>query len=144
MAADDHGATLEVARKEVIDVSTETLTRKDVIGTMVAALAVLVYVANVQEWGYLASNRWAAVTILAVGVVGCSLATRLEDENLRSAPIVVLAGLGIVALVLGVLAVATGAAWALLALTIVVVVLWAGTTLRHALTPAHPLASHPS
>lgn len=119
----------------------ETLTRKDVVGTMVAALIVLVYVANVQDWGYLGSNRWAAVTMLVIGFVGCPLAARLEDENLTSAPIVLLAALGVVAFALGLVAIVTAAQWALLALTIVVVVLWIGTTLRHALTPARPLAT---
>ena len=35
-----------------------------------AVLAVLAYVANVQDWWYLGSNRWAAVTIVAVGAIG--------------------------------------------------------------------------
>jgi hypothetical protein len=37
--------------------------------------------------------------------------------------------------VLAVLAIVTAAQWALLALAIVVVALWAGTTLRHVATP---------
>jgi FtsH-binding integral membrane protein len=123
-------------------VPTETLTRRDVVGTMVAALTVLIYAANLQDWGYLGSNRWAAVTMLAIGFIGCPLAARLEDENLLSAPIVLLGVLGAVALVLGIIAIVTAAQWALLALTIVVVALWVGATLRHALTPAHPLAAH--
>ena len=36
------------------------LTRKDLAGTTVAALVVLVYVANLEDWWYLGSNRWAA------------------------------------------------------------------------------------
>lgn len=121
---------------------TERLTPRDAVGTIVAALTVLAYVANVQAWGYLESNRWAAATMLAVGLVGCPLAARLEEENLRSAPIVLLGALGVVALLLGILAIVTGAQWVLLALTIVVVVLWVGATLRHAMAPARPLAAH--
>jgi len=121
---------------------TETLTRKDLAGTLVAALAVLVYVANVQDWWYLGSNRWAAVTILVIGFVGCPVAARVEGERLTSAPIVLLGVLGATALVVGIVAIVNAAQWALAALTILIVVLWAGATLRHAMTPRHPLAAH--
>jgi hypothetical protein len=109
---------------------------------VVAVAAVLVYVANVQDWGYLGSNRWAAVTMLAVGFVGCPLAARVQGERLTSAPLVLLEVLGVAALVLGIVAIVTAAQWALAALTILIVSLWAGATLRHAMTPAHPLAAH--
>ncbi len=49
------------------------LTGKDLAGTAVAALVVLVYAANVQEWWYLGSNRWAAVTMVAIGALCCPL-----------------------------------------------------------------------
>ncbi len=118
------------------------LTRRDLAGTIVAALVVLVYVANVQEWWYLGSNRWAAVTMVAIGAIGCPLGARLEGEKLSSTPIVLLGLLGVVALALAVIAIVTAAQWALLGLAIVVVTLWAGTTLRHALTPPpRPLAA---
>lgn len=117
------------------------LTRRDLVGSIVAAFAVLVYVANVRNWWYLESNRWAAVTMLAIGVIGCPLGARLVGEKLSSTPIVLLGMLGVVALLLAVIAILTGAEWALLALAIVVVVLWAGTTLRHAVTPPRPLAA---
>jgi hypothetical protein len=48
----------------------------------------------------------------------------------------------VTALVLGIIAIVTAAQWALLMLTIVLIVLWAGTTLRHAATPARPVAVH--
>lgn len=118
------------------------LTRRDVVGTAVTALIVLAYAANVQDWWYLGSNRWAAVTMLAIGIIGCPRAARLVGEKLSSPPIVVLGALGVVALGLGILAIVTAEQWALLALAIVVVVLWAGTTLRHAVTPAPPLPAH--
>lgn len=116
------------------------LTRRDLVGTAVTALIVLAYAANVQGWWYLEGNRTAAVTMLVIGLVGCPLAARFEDERLRSAPFVALGLLGVVAFALGIVAIATGEQWALLGLTIVVVVLWAGTTLRHAVTPVRPLA----
>jgi hypothetical protein len=117
------------------------LTRRDLVGTIVAAFVVFAYVANVQDWWYLGNNRWAAVTMLAIGFVGCPLAARLAGEKLTSTPIVLLALLGVVALTLAVIAIVTAAQWALLALAIVVVALWAGTTLRHAVTPPRPLAA---
>ena len=115
------------------------LTRKDVFGTVVAALVVAAYVANLQEWWYLGSNRWAAVTMSAIAAVGCPLGARIEDAKL-SRPFVALGLLGVAALVLAVVAIVSAASWALLALAIVVVVLWAGTTYRHALTPPRQLA----
>jgi len=120
---------------------TTFLTRRDLAGTIVAALVVLVYVANVQDWWYLGSNRWAAVTMLAIGFAGCPLGARLVGEKLSSTPIVLLGLLGVVALALAVIAIVTAEQWALLWLAIVVVGLWAGTTLRHAVTPPPRLAA---
>jgi hypothetical protein len=117
------------------------LTRRDLAGTMVAALVVLIYAANVQDWWYLGSNRWAAVTMLAVGAIGCPVGARIVGEKV-SASIVLLGLLGLAALVLAVLAVVTAAQWALLALAIVVVALWAGATLRHTVTPRPPVTAH--
>lgn len=117
------------------------LTRRDLAGTIVAALVVLVYLANVQDWWYLGSNRWAAVTMVVIGMIGCPLGARIEGDKLSSTPIVLLALLGLAALVLGVIAIVTAAQWALLALALAVVALWAGTTLRHAVTPPPRLAA---
>lgn len=118
------------------------LTRRDLAGTIVAAFAILIYIANIQGWWYLGSNRWAAVTMLAIGVVGCSLGARIEGEKLSSPPIALLGVLGAGAALAGFAAVTTGEQWALLSLMLVIVGLWAGTTLRHALTPPPRLAAH--
>jgi hypothetical protein len=142
MATEFSGAILDVARKEVVAVTTKGLTRRDVFGTLVVALIVLAYVANVQDWWYLGSNRWAAVTMLVVGFVGCSLAARFEDATSHVTPLALLGMLGVVALVVGIVAIVTAAQWALLALMITVVALWVGTTIRHATTPAYPLPAH--
>ena len=115
------------------------LTRKDLAGTVVAALVVLIYAANVQGWWYLGSDRWAAVTMVAIAAVGCPLGARIVGEEL-AVPIVLLGLLGVAALVLSILAIATAAQSALLALAIVLVALWAGATLRHSLTPPRRLA----
>ena len=117
-----------------------TLTRKDFGATVVAALVVLVYLANVQDWWYLGSNRWAAVTMLAIGAIGCPLGARADAmEGDATTPVLFLATLGVTALVLGIVAIVTAAQWALLALLIVLLVLWAGTTVRHVATPLQPL-----
>lgn len=116
------------------------LTGRDVAGTAVAVLVVLVYVANVQSWWYLGSNRWAAVTMVAIGAIGCPVGARIVGEELTSPAIVLLGLLGMAAFALAVVAIVTAAQWALLALAIVVVALWAGTTLRHAVTPPPRLA----
>jgi hypothetical protein len=116
------------------------LTRRDLAGTVVAALVVFVYGANVEDWWYLGSNRWAAATMLAIGSIGCPLGARLVGEDLTSPAIVLLALLGVAALVFAVLAIVSAAQWALLGLAILVVALWVGATLRHALTPPPKLA----
>jgi hypothetical protein len=120
-----------------------TLTRKDLGATVVAVLVVLVYVANVQDWWYLGNNRWAAITMLAIGAIACPLGARIDEteEDVRT-PIILLGALGVAALALGIIAIVTAAQWALLALTIVLVVLWAGTTLRHVATLPRPAAAH--
>jgi hypothetical protein len=118
------------------------LTRKDLVGTAVAALVLLAFLGNAQDWWYLGDNRGAALTMLLVGVVGCPLAVRLVDEDLTSPPIVALGVLGVVALALGIVAIVTGAQWALTALAVTVVALWLGTTIRHATTPPHPHPAH--
>ncbi len=112
---------------------------KDLAGTVAAVLVALCYVANVQDWWYLGSNRWAAVTMVAIGGLACPAGARIEEAKL-SAPVVLLGLLGVAALVLAVVAIVSTAQWALLVLAIVVVALWAGTTLRHALTPPQRLA----
>jgi hypothetical protein len=116
------------------------LARRDLAGTAVAAFAILVYAANSREWWYLGSNRWAAVTMLAAGALGCPLGARLVGETV-SAPLVLLGLLGAVALVLAVVAIVTAAQWALLALCVAIVGLWAGTTVRHGFTPPRRLAA---
>jgi hypothetical protein len=116
------------------------LTRKDLLASIVAALVMLVYVANVQGWSYLGSNRWAALTMLAVGAISCSVGARIEGENL-TAPVVLLGLLGVASLVLAIVAIVTAAQWALMALAIVLIALWVGATLRHSITSGRPLAT---
>ena len=118
------------------------LSWRDLAATVVAVLVVLAYAANVQDWSYLGSNRWAAVTVLAIGGIGCSIGARLVGENLRSLPVVLLGVLGGAALALALVAIVTAAQWALLTVAILVVALWAGATFRHAVTPPPHLVAH--
>ncbi len=118
------------------------LSRKDLAATVVAALVVVVYVANAQDWWYLGSNRWAAVTMGVVGVAGCAFGAMPQAGERLRASIVLLGSLGVVALVFAFVAIVTAAHWALLVLAIVLVALWAGSTLRHVATPHRPVAAH--
>jgi hypothetical protein len=110
-----------------------SLTSKDAAAAVVAVLVALVYVANVQDWWYLGSNRWAIVTMALIGANGCAFGVRAQEKT--TTPIVLLGSLGAAALVVAVVGVITGSHAMLLALMIVLLTLWAGTTLRHAAVP---------
>jgi hypothetical protein len=114
-----------------------SLTRKDLASIIPITLVVLAYFANSEGWNVplLASNRWTAGAILALGMVTCALGRPAEDG---SSPMVVgLALLGGVALLLFALAMWTGSQWMLGLFALDTVVLWAGATLRHATLPQH-------
>jgi len=118
-----------------------SLTRRDAASTVLAALVALVYLSNTHDWGVplLTSNRWAAGAVLVLGLGMCSLGSASEGATPM---VVVLSVLGVAALALTVVALANGAQWALGLLALDTVVLWVGSTLRHAATPIrHPL--HP-
>jgi hypothetical protein len=120
-----------------------SLTRRDAESAVLTALVALVYLSNTHGWGVplLSSNRWAAGAILVLGMGTCTLGRVAEDG---AEPFVVALGvLGSAALVLAIVALATGAQWALGLLALDTLVLWAGSTLRHAATSIHrPL--HPA
>ena len=112
-----------------------TLTRKDLLATTFTALAILVLAAAHQGWNVWlvgGSTRRAAGAITVLGALTCGLGTPGKDKATRF-----LAGLGIVAGALAVLAIATGSMTALSFLTADIVVLWALSTIRHA-AHAHP------
>jgi phosphatidylserine synthase len=111
-----------------------SLTGKDAGGAVVAALVALVYAANTQGWWYLGNDRWAIVTMAGVGFLGCSSGRAFEGKAPK-APVVLLGLLGLAVLVLAVVAIVVGSHALLLALTIALLALWAGSTLRHAATP---------
>ena len=111
-----------------------TLTRKDWVATLFTALALLVFAATHQGWNVWlvgGSHRWAAGVITALGVLTCTLG-RPSKDALTAA----LAVLGIGAGVLAILALVTGSLTPLSLLTIDIVLLWAGSMIRHAYVPA--------
>ena len=125
-----------------------TLTREDGLATALTALAVLAFVATHQAWDVWligSSHRSAAVAVTLLGVATCALGSASEELSKGSRPgtaVMALAGVGAVAGVLAIVAVATGSLTALSLLVLSIVVLWAGSTLRHAWHPTHhPIAT---
>jgi hypothetical protein len=106
------------------------LTRKDAAAAALTALAVLVFLATHEGWGVPLvgdSHRWAAGAIFLLGSLTCGLGSPGKDAATK-----LLAILGAAALVLAVLAIATGSLTALSLLVADMVALWAVATLRHA------------
>jgi hypothetical protein len=106
-----------------------TLTRKDLEATALTALAVLAFAITHQGWNVWligGSHRWAAGAITLLGAFTCGLGSPGKDTATR-----MLAGLGIAAGVLAVVAIATGSLTALSLLTLDIVLLWAFSLLRH-------------
>ena len=113
------------------------LTWKDGAGTLLVALVGVVMVATVQGWDWplLGSYRSAGLVVFGLGLLACPLggsalrtADDMKDPYVRFA-----SALGVLALValIGVLIWGTQA-W-FLALVLDIAVLWAVSTIRHAL-----------
>ncbi len=125
-----------------------TLTRKDAAATLLTGLAVLVFLAAHQSWDVWligSSNRWAAVAITLLGVGACALGSAADEigEGGRMSPATrLLSVVGAVTGLVAIWAIASGSLTALSLLAVGVVVLWAGSTLRHAWHPTHrPVAT---
>jgi hypothetical protein len=120
-----------------------TLSGKDVLATVLTGLAVLTHFAAVGSWDVAlvgSSNRWAAGAILLLGLMTCSLgspAKGLSEGKNMDVTTMLLAAVGVAALVFALWAVLTGSATALSLLIASVVVLWAGSTARHAWHSMH-------
>jgi hypothetical protein len=118
-----------------------TLTRKDAAATVLTALAVLVFAATHEGWNVWLvgdSHRWAAVAILLLGALTCGLGAPDPTRGGAKLP----TALGILALGLAVLALTTGSLTALSLFVADIVLLWAVSTVRHALRgPRRPVAT---
>ena len=116
-----------------------TLTRKDAAATVLTALAVLVFVATHEGWNVSligSSHRWAGGAILVLGMATCTLGSAGKEMGKDSATRL-LAVVGGLTLVFAVWAIATGSLTPLSLLVVCVVLLWAGSTLRHAWPRTH-------
>jgi hypothetical protein len=112
-----------------------TLTRKDLTATLLTTLAVLTFFATHEGWNVWLigdSHRWAAGAIMVLGSMTCGLGSPSRGRATK-----LLAVLGIAALVLAVLAIATGSLTPLSLLVVDIVVLWAVSTFRHAWPASH-------
>ncbi len=119
------------------------LGRKDIAATALTVLVVIVFVATHEGWGVPLigdSHRWAAGAISLLGIMTCGLGSPGAGTATK-----LLAVLGTVALVLAVLALATGSLTPLSLLVADVVLLWLLSTLRHGLhgqeAPRGPVAA---
>jgi hypothetical protein len=108
-------------------------TRKDLVATLLTTLAVLAFAATHEGWNVWligGSHRWAAGAIALLGAVTCGLGSPGKDAASKA-----LAVLGIGAGVLAVLALVTGSLTPLSLLTADIVLLWAGSMIRHSHQP---------
>ncbi len=106
-----------------------TVKAKDSIATLVTGLVVLTFIATHQGWDVWLvgdSRRWAAGVIALLGIATCGLGSPGQDGTSR-----LLAGLGIAASVLAILALVTASLTPLSLLVVTIVLLWAGSTARH-------------
>jgi hypothetical protein len=117
-----------------------TLTRKDIAAAVLTILVVLAFLATHEGWGVPLigdSHRWAAGAIALLGIATCGLGSPAKGPATR-----LLATLGVLALLLAVLALATGSLTPPSLLVVDIALLWWLSTLRHALlAPRRPSAA---
>ena len=106
-------------------------TRRDAAVTALAALAILVYLANAGGWSVplLDQNRWAVGALALLGVAMCATGARVGGP--WTSPMIVLGAVGFVAFALIVVGLVTASQAALTSLLVVLLVLWTGATIRH-------------
>lgn len=122
------------------------VTSKDVIGSVLAAAAILVAMAVSNSWGWPLLGDYRAGTI-ALGVIGFAMCAAASDYSTVRGPdpfVVIAAVMGIAALVL----IVAGLIWATATLfgwlAVVIVGLWLVSTVRHLTVPARQRPASPA
>jgi hypothetical protein len=119
------------------------LSGRDLVATVLTALAALTYLAATQPWDVWlvgSSYRWAAGAILVLGLATCSLGSVASDVSAGSRmepTAMLLSVVGVCALGFGLWALIGGSRTPLSLLIASVVALWAASTLRHAWHGTH-------
>lgn len=107
-----------------------TLTRKDLVATLMIALVVLTYAATHEGWGVPLvgeSHRWATGTILLLGMGTCGMGSKVSGSMMTLFSLT-----GLLAVALAVIAFWTASLAPLSFLVADIVLLWAVSTARHA------------
>jgi hypothetical protein len=112
-----------------------SLSWKDFTATLLTGAAVLVFFATHEGWNIWLvgdSHRWAAGAVFLLGGLTCGLGSPSNDALSKA-----LAALGALALVLAIVAIATGSQTPLSLLVVDIVTLWGLSTYRHAAAVTH-------
>jgi hypothetical protein len=117
-----------------------TLTRKDLLATLMSALVVLTYAATHEGWGVPLvgdSRRWATAAILLLGIGTCGMGSKVTGPTMT-----LFALLGSLAAALAGVSFWTASLTPLSLLVVDIVLLWALSTVRHAWhLPGRPVAT---
>lgn len=111
-----------------------SLTWKDLVTTVLAVMTAGLYYSMSKgiTLPLIAGYRSA---IIALGIIGIGMCALSGGNTAPSGPFIILASVGgIVALILIVYGLITGTKFAFILLTVTILVLWAGATLRHLLS----------
>ncbi len=111
------------------------MSRRDLVATLLTALAVLVFAAVHEGWGVPlvgSSVRWAAGVVLVLGIATCAQGSPGRDAGSQWLGVI-----GVIALVLALVALVTASLTVLSLLVLAFVALWAVSTWRHAHRHSH-------
>ena len=110
---------------------------KDAAATGLTGVSILAFLAAHESWNVWLigdSRRWAAGAITLLGIATCGLGSPSKGNASK-----LLGTLGVLALPLAVLAIATGSLAPLSLLVVDIVLLWAMSTLCHILHAMNPI-----
>jgi hypothetical protein len=115
---------------------------KDGLNTVLAGAVALVALAVTNDWGWplLGSVRTGSLVVGALGIAMCigSRGGEAFESGRPGAAVKILAGLGVLALVLTVVGAVGGSESVFMALAIDTIVMWLMATIRHAATGSIP------